>query len=183
MPARVKLKGIDGGPHKRWSMWFNSMVREEPYLGLTYIGMAQRCVSVAIRRYTGAAWLSSARAVRCWVKSRNERNPCCQLPTDNAGDSGGTAGANRRKVGMTSSHHGPYVQGYTRATMAETERSQTARWSKTQKSCRSSDWSLKPDSMKLESLVIAHQHGAVNTFPGLVHTARHTIRVEDTRSR
>ncbi len=39
MLARVKLKGIDGGPHKRWSMWFNSMVREEPYLGLTYRGM------------------------------------------------------------------------------------------------------------------------------------------------
>jgi hypothetical protein len=37
--------------------------------------------------------------------------------------------------------------------------------------------------MKVESLVIAHQHGAVNTFPGLVHTARHTIRVEGTRSR
>jgi hypothetical protein len=32
--ARVKLKGIDGGPHKRWSMWFNSMIREEPYQGL-----------------------------------------------------------------------------------------------------------------------------------------------------
>jgi hypothetical protein len=32
--ARLKLKGIDGGPHKRWSMWFNSMIREEPYLGL-----------------------------------------------------------------------------------------------------------------------------------------------------
>ena len=72
---------------------------------------------------------------------------------------------------MTSSHHGPYVQGYTRATM------------ETQKNSRSSDWSLKLDSMKLESLVIAHQHGAVNTFPGLVHTARHTIRVGDTRSR
>ena len=40
MPARVKLKGIDGGPHKRWSMWFNSMVREEPYLGLTYTGIS-----------------------------------------------------------------------------------------------------------------------------------------------
>ena len=90
---------------------------------------------------------------------------------------------NRRKVGMTSSHHGPYIQGYTRATMAETERGYTVKWSKTQKSSRSSDWSLKPDSMKLESLVIAHQHGAVNTFPGLVHTARHTIRVEGTRSR
>ena len=55
--------------------------------------------------------------------------------------------------------------------------------SKTQKTDRSPDWSLKPDSMKLESLVIAHQHGAVNTFPGLVHTARHTIRVGGTRSR
>ena len=84
---------------------------------------------------------------------------------------------------MTSSHHGPYVQGYTRATMAETERSESRSWSKTPKGSRSSDWSLKLDSMKLESLVIAHQHGAVNTFPGLVHTARHTIRVGDTRSR
>ena len=37
MLARVKLKGIDGGPHKRWSMWFNSMIREKPYQGLTDI--------------------------------------------------------------------------------------------------------------------------------------------------
>ena len=84
---------------------------------------------------------------------------------------------------MTSSHHGPYAQGYTRATMVATERREAARRSETQKSDRSSDWSLKPDSMKLESLVIAYQHDAVNTFPGLVHTARHTIRVGDTRSR
>ena len=33
--ARLKLKGIDGDPHKRWIMWFNSMQREEPYLDLT----------------------------------------------------------------------------------------------------------------------------------------------------
>ena len=92
MPARVKLKGIDGGPHKRWSMWFNSMIREKPYLGLTYTGSSWRQLRVAIRRYTGAAWLSSARAVRCWVKSRNERNPYRQLPAGKAGDSGGTAG-------------------------------------------------------------------------------------------
>src|SRR6056297_2755896 len=90
---------------------------------------------------------------------------------------------NRRKVGMTSSHHGPYVLGYTRATMVGTERRKTARWSKSQKANLSTDWSLKPDSMKVESLVIAHQHGAVNTFPGLVHTARHTTRVGGTRSR
>jgi hypothetical protein len=35
MLARVKLKGIDGGPHKRWIMWINSMIHEEPYQGLT----------------------------------------------------------------------------------------------------------------------------------------------------
>lgn len=84
---------------------------------------------------------------------------------------------------MTSSPHGPYAQGYTRATMAYTEGSETARWSQSQKVCHSSDWSLQLDSMKLESLVIADQHAAVNTFPGLVHTARHTMRVGCTRRR
>ncbi len=80
--------------------------------------------------------------------------------------------SNRRKVGMTSSPHGPYVQGYTRATMVGTMGSKTARWSESQKAGLSSDCSLQLDCMKLESLVIAHQNGAVNTFPGLVHTAR-----------
>ncbi len=84
---------------------------------------------------------------------------------------------------MTSNHHGPYVLGYTRATMIGTKRCKTATLSKPQKTDLSADWSLKLDSMKLESLVIAHQHGAVNTFPGLVHTARHTTRVGCTRSR
>ncbi len=45
------------------------------------------------------------------------------------------------------------------------------------KSRLSSDWGLQLDPMKLESLVIADQHAAVNTFPGLVHTARHTMGV------
>ena len=67
--------------------------------------------------------------------------------------------------------------------MDATERSEAATRSEAQKSVPSPDRSLKPDSVKLESLVIAHQHGAVNTFPGLVHTARHTIRVERARSR
>src|SRR4249920_255902 len=78
--ARLKLKGIDGGPHKRWSMWFNSMQREEPYLGLKSDGQAMKVALPARGRHLGAAWLSSARVVRCWVKSRNERNPCSQLP-------------------------------------------------------------------------------------------------------
>ncbi len=90
---------------------------------------------------------------------------------------------NRRKVGMTSSHHGPYGQGYTRATMVGTKGGEIARWSKSQKTNRSPDWSLQLDSMKSESLVIADQHAAVNTFPGLVHTARHTMGVACKRSR
>ena len=89
---------------------------------------------------------------------------------------------NRRKVGTTSSHHGPYGLGYTRATMDGTEGSDLARVSESLKTVRSPDWSLQLDSMKSESLVIADQHAAVNTFPGLVHTARHTTGVGCTRS-
>ncbi len=84
---------------------------------------------------------------------------------------------------MTSSPHGPYVQGYTRATMAGTESSELVRVSESQKAGLSTDWSLQLDSMKPESLVIADQHAAVNTFPGLVHTARHTMGVDYSRSR
>ena len=90
---------------------------------------------------------------------------------------------NRRKVGTTSSHHGPYGQGYTRATMANTEGCELARASQSLKICRSPDRSLQLDSVKSESLVIANQNVAVNTFPGLVHTARHTMEVGCTRSR
>lgn len=67
--------------------------------------------------------------------------------------------------------------------MAYTERGEPAMGSGTQKVRRSPDWSLQLDSMKSESLVIADQHVAVNTFPGLVHTARHTMGVGCKRSR
>ena len=84
---------------------------------------------------------------------------------------------------MTSSPHGPYAQGYTRATMAGTKGSEPARVSKSQKAGLSSDRSLQLDSVKAESLVIPDQHAGVNTFPGLVHTARHTTKAGCTRSR
>ena len=84
---------------------------------------------------------------------------------------------------MTSSPHGLYAQGYTRATMDGTNRSEVARWSQSEKAVLSSDRSLQLDSVKLESLVIADQHAAVNTFPGLVHTARHITKVGCTRRR
>ncbi len=84
MVARLKLKGIDGGSHKRWSMWLNSRLREEPYPGL------DMCES--------GAWLSSARVVRCRVKSHNERNPCLQLLPARE-DSGETAGVKPEEGG------------------------------------------------------------------------------------
>ena len=83
---------------------------------------------------------------------------------------------------MTSSQYGPYGQGCTRTTMPGTKGSKTVRWSKSPKTGPSSDCRLQLDGMKLESLVMAHQHGAVNTFPGLVHTARHITKVGCTRS-
>ena len=64
-----------------------------------------------------------------------------------------------------------------------TKRSEAARRSKTQKQRLSSDCRLQLACMKSELLVIADQHAAVNTFPGLVHTARHTMRAGGTRSR
>ena len=84
---------------------------------------------------------------------------------------------------MTSNHHAPYDLGYTRATMDGTKGRKLARASQSQKTALSSDRSLQLDSVKLESLVIADQHAAVNTFPGLVHTARHITKVGCTRSR
>ena len=84
---------------------------------------------------------------------------------------------------MTSSQHGPYVQGYTRATMAGTESSQPARGSESHKAGLSSDCRLQLACMKPESLVIAGQHTAVNVFLSLVHTARQATKVGGTRSR
>ena len=83
---------------------------------------------------------------------------------------------------MTSSHHGLYVQGYTRATMGGTNRRQPARGSKSEKTVLSSDRRLQLACVKLESLVMVYQNDTVNTFPGLVHTARHITKVDCTRS-
>ena len=84
---------------------------------------------------------------------------------------------------MTSNHHALYVLGYTRATMAGTDRRKPAMASQSEKAGLSSDCRLQLACMKLESLVIADQHAAVNTFPGLVHTARHITKVGCTRNR
>ena len=126
---------------------------------------------------TDAAWLSSARVVRCWVKSRNERNPCYQLPASKVGHSGRTAGDKPEeggddvksswllRVGLHTCYNGVY----------RGERGREAE--QILKRRLSSDCTLQLEYIKLESLVIADQHAAVNTFPRLVHTARHAMGV------
>ena len=88
-----------------------------------------------------------------------------------------------RKVGTTSNHHAPYDLGYTRNTMAVNKGKQSREAEQNLKNGPSSDRRLQPACVKSESLVIVGQHTTVNTFPGLVHTARHTMGVGNARSR
>ena len=114
----------------------------------------------------GAAWLSSARAVRCQVKSYNERNPYVQLPAGKAGDSGRTAGASREEGGddvksarpLRPGRHTCYNGRYRGQPRREAER--------ISKAGLSSDRSLQPGSVKLDSLVIAHQPWRGEYVPG-----------------
>ena len=115
---------------------------------------------------TDAAWLSSARAVRCSVKSGNERNPCRQLPSGNAGDSGGTARVKREegvddvksvwllRLGPQTCYNG----GYRAQRVREAPRTAKAR--------PSSDCSLQLGCMKPESLVKGHQPRPLEYVPG-----------------
>ncbi len=83
---------------------------------------------------------------------------------------------------MTSNHHAPYDPGLHVLQWELIDGSETARWSKPEKHSQS-DRRLQLAYVKSESLVIAGQHTAVNTFPGIVHTARHTTKVGSAQSR
>ncbi len=165
-------------------MWFNSKQREEPYQLLTCQTSAPEtgCVGSAGLN-TGAAWLSSARVVRCWVKSRNERNPYCQLPTRLGGHSGETACDKQEEGGDDVKSSWPLQAGLHTYYNGGDRGTQDREVEPTPKNRLSSDCTLQLECMKSESLVIADQHAAVNTFPGLVHTARHTMGVGFTRRR
>jgi hypothetical protein len=133
--------------------------------------------------YTGVAWLSSARVVRCWVKSRNERNPHPYLPAGYAGDYKETAGDKPEEGGDDVKSSWPLRVGLHACYNGNYNVMQYREMELISKNCLSSDCTLQLECMKLESLVIADQHAAVNTFPGLVHTARHAMGVGSTRSR
>ncbi len=119
--------------------------------------------------------------MRCLVKSSNERNPYLQLPTHNGGNSEETAPVNGEEGGDDVKSSWPLCLGLHTCYNGMYKGQQACERKRIPKAYPSPDWSLQLDSMKLESLVIADQHAAVNTFPGLVHTARHTMRVDCTR--
>ena len=110
--------------------------------------------------------------MRCWVKSCNERNPYCQLQV-----SGGTAGDKPEEGGDDVKSSCPLCPGLHTCYNGRYKKMRYREVEPTLKAGLSSDWSLQLDSMKLESLVIEDQHASVNTFPGLVHTARHITKV------
>ena len=116
--------------------------------------------------FQGAAWLSSARAVRCRVKSHNERNPYLQLLTGHAEDSGETAVVRCEEGGddvksarpLRPGLHTCYNGGYRRPLPGDRML--------IPKASLSSDRSLQPDFVKLDSLVIAHQPWRGEYVPG-----------------
>ena len=131
-------------------------------------------------RETGGAWLSSARVVRCWVKSRNERNPYGQLLRKE--HSGRTAVDKTEEGGDDVKSSCPLRPGLHTYYNGANKGKQDREVERTPKRRLSSDCRLQLACTKLELLVIADQHAAVNTFPGFVHTARQTMKVGNTRS-
>ena len=114
----------------------------------------------------GAAWLSSARVVRCWLKCHNERNPCRQLPSSSVGDSDETATVRCEEGGDDVKSARPLRPGRHTCYNGGHRGKPPCEGARIPKSLPSSDWSLQPDSMKLDSLVIAHQPWRGEYVPG-----------------
>ena len=148
-------------------MWFNSTQRAEPYQPLTWRLRPGETWASLRGAVTGAAWLSSARVVRCWVKSRNERNPYSMLPARYGGDSSKTAGVNSEEGGddvksscpLCPGLHTCYNGRYKGLRCREVERILV-------KAGLSSDRGLQLDPVKSESLVIADQQRCGEYVPG-----------------
>src|SRR5437588_5060562 len=158
-------------------MWFNSTQRAEPYQPLTSRSRAPEMeLFSSAGPETGAAWLSSARVVRCWLSPATSATlalSCHHL----VGHSKGTAGDKPEEGGDDVKSSWPLQAGLHTCYNGGDRGTQRSNPSQISKSRLSSDCALQLEHMKLESLVIADQHAAVNTFPGLVHTARHTMGV------
>ena len=121
--------------------------------------------------------------MRCWVKSRNERNPYFYLPACKDGNYKRTACDKQEEGGDEVKSSWPLWVGLHACYNGIYKRKRNREVEQILKRYLSSDCTLQLEYMKLESLVIADQHAAVNTFSGLVHTARHTTGIDSTLSR
>ena len=129
-------------------------------------GILQRRRSAFGNRNTGAAWLSSARVVRCWVKSRNERNPCELLPARKGGDSVQTAQINWEEGGDDVRSVWPLCPGLHTYYNAQYRGGRSREAEEILKTGPSSDCRLQPAYTKPESLVMAHQLRRREYVPG-----------------
>ncbi len=116
--------------------------------------------------YTGGAWLSSARVVRCWVKSRNERNPRPMLPAGYAGHSWETAEVNSEEGGDDVKSSCPLCPGLHTCYNGRYNGTPTRESEQIPKAGLSSDRSLQLDCVKSESLVIPDQQRRGEYVPG-----------------
>ena len=105
------------------------------------------------------------------------------MPAHNGGNSSETARVNREEGGDDVKSSWPLCPGLHTCYNGKYKGQRASDGERIPKVYLSPDWSLQLDSMKLESLVIVDQHATVNMFPGLVHTARHTMGVDYTRRR
>ena len=135
--ARIKLKGIDGCPHKQWSMRFNSWLHEEPYQGSTCRQRPERSGDSYAEQRWCMAVVSSCREMLGQVLQRAQ--PLLSVAIIQLGTLTGPPALSRRKAGMTSSHHAPYALGHTHATMAGTMGSDPAMGSGSLKAGLSTD--------------------------------------------
>ena len=120
--------------------------------------------------------------MRCWVKSRNERNPYDQLLTRRGEDSDETAGDNSEEGGDDVKSSCPLCSGLHTCYNGRYKEKRDREVEQNSKTGPSSDCRLQLAYTKLELLVIVDQNATVNAFPGLVHTARHTMEVGGAQS-
>ena len=176
----MKLKGIDGGPHKRWSMWFNSKQREEPYQVLTSRWPARNGA------FSSEHWRQVVHGCRQLVSWDVGLSPATSATLivschHSVGHSSKTAGDKPEEGGDDVKSSCPLRLGLQACYNGRYNKKQYCEVEQICKVGLSSDWSLQLDFMKLESLVIPNQNVGVNTFPGVVHTARHAMKVCNTR--
>ena len=162
-------------------MWFNSKQREEPYLDLTSPALP---LIGEVPSGTGRQVVHGCRQLVSWDVGLSPATSAtlivsCYHLVEHSSE---TARVNREEGGDDVKSSCPLCLGLHTCYNGKYKEKQDREVEQNSKTCLSSDCRLKLAYMKLELLVIANQHVAVNTFPGLVHTARHTMRVGNTQS-